>query len=122
MCKQYVSYFLIEKYKNIKSMIKYHNSSIDELLNSQIGRDNFIPSNMFAKFCDSSINYHECQIKKFDNELQKLLSRSDFNEEYVISFLERQSNYPNVILENQDNVYLYGEVDICSKHTCCVVM
>lgn len=127
MIKQYVSYNLIEKYKNIKSMIQYHESSIYKLQSAAMDRaqiykeqlnlyDN-IPS-ISDKFKEPSIRYHENQIKGFKSALQDLLLNEDFNEEYAILFLQQQ-NITSMYLK--EDVHFVGDADDGSVH-CCLVM
>ena len=107
MSKKYTSDHLVQKYKNIVSMLRYHERGVSEI--GIYAYDVFLGSRNSLSF-EAGISeqqkyyYHVDNIKNFKEQLEQLLLRSDFNEEYALHFLQENQKYEMSIIGNDNFV------------------
>jgi len=113
MSKQYTSYHLIQRYKNIKSMIEYHKDLL-----SEVEQPGYYVHDYDYSEHDLIIKYYTIKIQNFEDELKEILVRKDFNEEYAISicFPIQES------INNTTSTHLVGDESLTSNNdNCCII-
>ena len=112
MSKLYTSHHLVQKYKNIKSIIEYH-----KILVSEIELTNYLEDNLID--AQDELEYHAIQIQNFEDELKEILLRKDFNEEYAICFIKEDTNMTSILMIGEDSYQ--GSSDDSISLCCCVI-
>lgn len=114
--KQY-NYNLVQKYKNIKSMIEYHKNSLYELeqLQSESVQSYLFEDNLID--IPNKTKYHNIEIEYLEDELKEILVRKDFNEEYAISLCLEEDISKSASMSLIGEKSLDGDID-----SCCVIL
>lgn len=115
MSKQYTSYCLIQKYKNIQSMVEYHKNLIYELkeLKSEYLEDYLLEDKLISM--SNELKYHTIKLQFFKDELKEILVRKDFNEESAILVCLEED------ISNSTSVPLVGENLLITDSCCCII-
>jgi len=103
MKKKYTEYSLIEKYKNLTSLIEYYKSlNLDDYRETNIlavgDLEKFVGKDSFS--CEKLLN--------LEKELHELISRKDFNIDYVNNAIQEEKVLVEIIGSAEfDNNYSF---------------
>jgi len=108
MKTKYTEYSLIEKYKNLTSLIKYYKSlnlgNCEEISILPVSDlEDFVRKIMYTKVSDR--NSCSDKLLKLEDELQELVHRKDFDIDYVNDILCKEEGGIKLIGLESDSIY-----------------